>query len=47
MNDIVNSDNLFNTIIYADDTTLTATIRAFTDNNNSYEVNINSELERI
>ena len=38
INDIVNSNNLFNTVIYADDTTLTATISAFTDKNNSYEV---------
>ena len=47
MNDIAYASNLFYPILYADDTTLTATLKTFTTNNNTTASNINSELHQI
>ncbi len=49
LNDIANVSNLFNFIIYADDTTLSATIEVFLNNinNDDVESKINSEIACI
>ena len=47
MNDIANASSLFYPILYADDTTLSATLKTFNLNNNAIASNINVELDKI
>ena len=47
INDIANASTLFNTIIYADDTTLTGNLSSFKSANSSIAQNINNELKKV
>ena len=47
INDFSEANNMFNFIMYADDTTLNSTIRNFINNSNSVENSINDELLKI
>ena len=47
INDFSEASNMFNFIMYADDTTLNSTIRNFINNSNSVESSINDELLKI
>jgi len=47
MNDIASATDLFHTIIYADDTTLNATLKTFLSQKNTIDDNINTELCNI
>ena len=47
VNDISKASKLFEFISYADDTTLTSTLKKFGNTENSVEININNELTKI
>ena len=49
INDLAEASDMFNFIMYADDTTLTSTIRTFSDNinNDNVEASLNAELLKI
>ena len=47
INDIANASQLFDTIVYADDTTLTNTLDTFSNDKQDPGNNINSELDKI
>ena len=47
INDFSQASNMFNFVMYADDTTLTSTVRSFTNNSNPVETSINAELLKI
>ena len=47
INDFSQASNIFNFVIYADDTTLTSTVSNFRNNSNPVETSINAELLKI
>lgn len=47
INDLVHASNIFHPIVYADDTTLSATLNIFKNNTTNMEMSINSELTKI
>lgn len=47
VNDLAKASKLFSFVVYADDTTLSATIRTFLDSEVPYEIKVNKELDKI
>ncbi len=47
INDMANVSKIFDFILYTDDTTLSSTLRCFKNNNNTFNDNINGELNKI
>ena len=47
INDFSQASNMFNFVMYADDTTLTSTVSNFRNNSNPVETSINAELLKI